>query len=497
MNPLLACLAGTFLLSLAGIGGSVLWPWTVLFVFSALVLARLLRRSGRDGQPWFERRPKMTLFWLCLAVYLSTFRWHGGDDIPNSLLPYCILGHGTLSFDPFASWADRPDMNDLVKFVHGHWYSTYPVASGVLATPLYIISALFRVPPTDVFLHNLAKISGAVFTAFSAVAVLAILERRCSRRWAMAVALLYAFGSYAFSVSGQALYSHGPAQLGVALGLLGLLSQSASGALLSGFGFGLASAAREDSVFFLAAAGLFFLFHRRDGLPRFLAGAAVPLGLNLAYWYAATGRPQPPYFGVHAGQFSALSVRALSAMLFSPARGLACFFPAAAFAFFGAGRWRSDPRRRWIAYYLAACVALWVFYGFRTTWTGGNTFGNRYFAVVCLILALFCAEAEERVRGSARLRWAWAAAFAFCVAVHAVGAYFNWPGAQLTLPQQDAELWSLRQFPLAALFTAQGALGGLGAAKRGAAASGILGLTVPLAVWMHRLIRPVPPPVSK
>jgi len=490
MDMLVWGLGGAFLVSLAGVGGCWLRPWTVLFAFSAVFLLRLRLQDGRSGAGWFERRPRMTLFWLCLTVYLSTFRWHGGDDIPNSLLPYALLGHGTLTFDPFPGWAGRDNMRDLVHFVNGHWLSTYPVAPGILALPLYVIPALFGVPPTDVFLHNLAKIAGAGITALSATVVLRILEARCSRRWALAVTLLYAFGTYAFSVSGQALYSHGPAQLGVALGVLGMLSASASGPLLSGFGFGLALVSREDSVFFLAAAGLFFLIHRRAGLPRFLAGLMAPVALNLAYWHASTGRLQPPYLDIQSGMFATLKLSALSAMLLSPARGLLFFFPAAVFAAWGAGRAVGDPRRRWIPYLASACFAVWVFYGFRLTWTGGNTFGNRYFSVVCLLLALFCGEVEDEVRGSRRLSWAWAATFAICVSVHAVGAYFNWPGANLTLSEQDAALWSLRQFPLVTLFTADGALGGLGFGLRAVAAAAFVACSVPLAWWMRRLIQP-------
>ncbi|HAM35765.1 MAG TPA: hypothetical protein DEB40_06510 [Elusimicrobia bacterium] len=488
MNILVWGLSGAFLVSLAGGFGLFLLPWTVLFILSGAALLRQILSDHRAGRDWLSSRPQWTLFLLCLTVYLSTFRWHGGDDIPGSLLPYSFLGHGTLTLDPFPEWAGRDNMRDLVRLVDGHWFSAYPVAPSILASPLYVLPVFFRVEPSDVFLHNLAKIAGASLTALSAVVVFRALQASCSRRWAAAVTLLYAFGSYSFSVSSQALYSHGPAQLGVALGVMGLASRPAL-PLVSGLGFGLAVVSREDSVFFAVAAGLYMLFHKRPWLPKFLAGFAVPVSLNLAYWLLCTGRLQPPYFDSQSGQFSTFSVEALVAMLLSPSRGMVFFFPAAAFGVWALrGAWRR-PASGWMPYFAAACFAVWVFYGFRCSWTGGNTFGNRYFSVVCMVLALFCGEAEESVRGSPGLAWAWSVLFSFCVGVHAMGAYFNWPGAGWTLVQQQAQGWSLSQFPLMHLLTAQGALGALGVGPRIVAAVAMLAWGIPLSFWMRRFIR--------
>ena len=51
-------------------------------------------------------------------------------------------------------------------------------------------------------------------------------------------------------------------------------------------------------------------------------------------------------------------------------------------------------------YFAAACVSIWIFYGFRWSWTGGTSFGNRYFSVVAMVLAFFAAETSADVFGS-------------------------------------------------------------------------------------------------
>lgn len=479
--------SAALLLSLA-LGGPPRFipPWTALFVLAAGTLAHLHRLERAAGRELLRSRPDAALFWLCLACYLASFRWHGGDDIPNSLLPYAILKHGTLSFDPYRDWATRAGMQDLIHPVNGRLLSMYPVAPGVLALPLYLVPVAFGATPTDAFLHNLSKIAGALITAASVVVVRRTLAERCSPRWAAACALLYGLGSYAYSVSSQALYSHAPALLGAALGLYGLAGEGPTRAAAAGFGFALSWAAREDSLFYLAAAGLFLLLHRRDRLPAFLAGATPPILLNLAYWWHFTGTLQPPYYETQVGFLEGFNLNALLAILASPSRGMLFFFPAAVFGLWGAVKAFRDPRTRWAPYIASAGVAVAVLFCLRSTWTGGNTFGMRYMALPCLTLAVFSAERESELRSSPRLLAAWAWTFAFCLLVHATGAHFQWPGAQLSLQEQVATAWDFRQFPLAQLFVQGGPIGATPQPWRALLASAVLALAAAPARWMLR-----------
>ena len=459
MKALIAALSLLFAASLA-LGGPprFLPPWTALFLLSGTSFLSGCLRARRAGKLYLESRPDAALFWLCLTLYLASFRWHGGDDIPNSMLPFELWRHGTLAFDAVRSWATAPGMQDLIHVTRGRLLSTYPVAPGVLAAPLYAIPALSGLTPTDTFLHNLAKISGAVMTAASVVVFRRAALRRASPRWALDCALLYGLGSYAFSVSSQALYSHAPAALGVALGLLGLLSEGPEWSALAGFGFALAWTAREDSLVFAAAAGVYLLIHRRDRLAAFAAGAALPVALNLAYWHYYVGMFRPPYYELQATMFGRPDFDALAGMLFSPSRGMLFFFPAAALGIWGAAR--AVRRGAWWAFYFAgACAATWLAFGMRSTWTAGNTYGDRYFAVVCMVLALFAAELEEPIRATAARRWAWCAVFTYSVLVHALGAAFQWPDFNATIIAQEAGVWKLRMFPLLHVFVDGGPIG--------------------------------------
>ncbi|MDE2491608.1 MAG: hypothetical protein KGM24_12245 [Elusimicrobia bacterium] len=486
-DALLAVLALVFAVSLA-LGGPprFLPPWTALFLLSAAAAALLWRRETRAGREPLLSRPDAALFWLCLTLYLASFRWHGGDDIPNGLLPYCLLRHGTLSFDPYRAWATRAGMVDLIRPVGGRLLSAYPIGAGVAALPLYLIPAAFHAPPTDVFLHNLSKIAGALMTAGSVVCVRRVLVKRCSARWAAACALLYGLGTFCYSVTSQALYSQSLAQLGVALGLWGLVEEGAGWSALAGLGFGLSWAAREDSALFVAAAGLFVLFHERRRLPAFLAGLLPPVLLNFAYWLHYTGTLHPPYFALQAHLFTGFQLSVLADTMLSPSRGLLLFFPAAVFGVWGAAKIFRDPRARWSWYFAGASLAVWLLFAFRSTWTAGNSYGMRYFALAVLPLCLFAGEREREIRDSPRLRAAWTWTFAFCVLVHACGANFRWPGYNWTIDDQLRTVWSARMFPLLQLFVNGGPIDGTPQPWRTLYALALLSLVWLPAAWMRR-----------
>ncbi|MEQ1918539.1 MAG: hypothetical protein ABL955_05020, partial [Elusimicrobiota bacterium] len=119
------------------------------------------------------------------------------------------------------------------------------------------------------------------------------------------------------------------------------------------------------------------------------------------------------------------------------------------------------------------------------------SFGNRYFSVVAMVLAFFVAEAGSEIERSSALRRAWGWSFAASFLIHALGAFFTWPGVALTVQDQVATLWHLRMHPFAYLFVAEGPLGGLPLPARVALACGFLALSWPLARFIERRSAPL------
>ena len=419
----------------------------------ALCLALLAALWVRSGGKLFARFPDAALGLILLAAYLSTFRWHGGDDAPNSLLPFCILRHGTLTLEPVIDpWFVGKTDNFTVLHLGKH-LSIYPIAPGLLALPVYLVTALSGVPVTEPALHGLSKLSGAAITALSAVALRRALKGRCSDEFALGLGFVYGLGSWAFSVSSQALWQHGPAALGVGLALWGFNERGLRFDALAGFGLGLSVAARPDSVFFLAAGAAFVLLFDRKRLPGFALGAAIPLGLLAAYWLVYTGRLRPPEAEFQANIFRGFQPSAFFGLIGSPTRGLILFFPPAVFAILAA--WRS--RDALVRLMSAACAGPWLLLCFYDTWVGGSTFGPRYFAVTAIVLCWATAGLEPWLAASAGRARLWAASAAAAILTHAAGGYLLWPGSD-QFPAEKATLWSWSLHPLANVLTPEGAL---------------------------------------
>ncbi len=443
-------LTALWLLATMALGGLVPAPAFALCLAS---LWALWKRSG--GRP-FQRFPDAALGLTLLAVYLSTFRWHGGDDAPNSLLPFCILRHGTLTLEPVLDpwFTGTPGKLDNFTVLHlGKHLSVFPIAPGLLALPVYLVTALSGVAISEPALHGLSKLSAALITALSAVALRRALKGRCSDEFALALCFIYGLGSWAFSVSSQALWQHGPAALGMSLALWGFNGKGRRFDALAGFGLGLSVAARPDSVFFAAAGAAYVLFFDRKRLPGFALGAAIPAGLLAAYWLAYTGRLRPPEAETHERLFRGFQSAAFFGLIASPTRGLLFYFPPAVFGVLAA--WRSrDALTRLMT---AACAGPWLLLCFFYVWVGGGTFGPRYFAVVALVLCWAMAGLEPWLAASSARARLWAAAAAAAMLTHAAGGYLLWPGTEHHATQK-ASLWFWSLHPLANALTPEGAL---------------------------------------
>lgn len=447
-NSALAAAAAAFVYESAR-GG---YPATAAFV---MALAGLWRASA-SGPLWRER-PALGVFLVCFAGYLSTFRWHGGDDLPNTLVPLALLRHGTPALDVFydAWFAHLPSPMDFLVRTPGGILSVYPIAPGVLALPVMVVPAFAAPEMSAEFLHQLSKVSGALVTAAAAAALFKACEARASREWALMAAFLYGLGSWAFSVCGQAIWQHGSASLGVALALWGLSREGRRFDVLAGFGLGLAVASRPDHVFVLAAGMAFLLWKRRDRLSGVVLGGAVPAALLAWYWLAFTGRLRPPEFGVQAAVFGGFNLEALFGLLASPRRGLLFFFPAVPFALWAAWRRRGDGLTPLL---VAGFAAQMVFFCFYDNWVGGRSFGSRYYSGFAAALCWFLAGAEEDLCARPRALAAFLAAAAASVVIHAIGGYFSWPGGW-AIADTVAHLWDWRGHPLVFVFAKGGGLG--------------------------------------
>jgi hypothetical protein len=318
----------------------------------------------------------------------------------------------------------------------GHWYSYFPLGTPVLVAPLFLVlkggialagpvvphSGFFARREVAAFFSG-DLLNGRPLTELFCAAVIGALTvwlqfrialLFLTRRGAIWLALLFAFGTTEWSLASRNLFPHGLTLL-LLSGALYLLLLDRSlmvavrgegDAMARGRGRSLTVAARIDirSNYFWAGLLLALAFcvrpsnaiscavlaiyvavHQRRHLAAFLLGAAPAALVFFGYQVAVRHTLIPLYLTAPRNSIS--FVEGLAMNFFSPSRGLFVFTPVFLVSLAGAViAWR----RRWcfpLFPYLAAIVALHALV-VMTIWPG-HCYGPRYFADITHLFLLF------------------------------------------------------------------------------------------------------------
>ena len=192
---------------------------------------------------------------------------------------------------------------------------------------------------------------------------------------------------------------------------------------------------------------------RGGRLLAFVAGAAIPLGLLLAYQAVCFGSPFVPSYAREAYPayaelahrrflgFGPPSARVALDYLFHPARGILLFSPFFLWAGPGFARWLRSKRDRIDGVFVlgTAAVSFLLLTGY-PNWHGGWSLGSRYL----LPLVFLVAAALPFALGSPLSRGLFAGAVAFAAGWHALAA-LSWPNFPLDLsfPAANGSAWFL------------------------------------------------------
>jgi hypothetical protein len=387
------------------------------------------------------RRVSIALFLACAALYILPHRYHGsGDTRPAELLPIAVLhGHG---FD-LSEFVDRgsrlPYYFDLRK---GRIVSAYPVLPGILNLPVYFTASLFHV---DLVRERsrLSLLTSAIVTALSVVFLFHALRSLMSDpRLAVAFALLYAFGTNAWSNGAIALFQHGASLLFLSGAFACLASEDETKTPWAGLFLGLAVVNRPANLMFAIPLAVFVLRHRRASIWPFLVLAAIPGALLAIYSEIYWGSVRALGQGQGGWGFDGKPLRSLSGLLVSPSRGIMIFTPvfvfSLAYGFQILFRRQGEPLLRYLFGGALLTLALYSKWG---AWWGGHSYSYRLLTELCPALILLLAACWRdwiRVRPLRRAAFYGAAAISILLQPLGVWAYptkFN--------DEIDFETWRL------------------------------------------------------
>ncbi len=391
-------------------------------------------------------------------VYHSNLRpIASGDSLPASLIPFSILLDHSLRLDRFGPWVEsHPQYSSAIARIGGHYYSGYPIAGPVLASPLYVpLLAVRGMSNWDAanliaLARILEKFAAVAITAFSAVLMLILLRRLTSERWAWALTLVYALGTVTCSTSSQALWQHTTGQAAIIGALLFLDRRQL---WFCGACVGCALMIRPTNIILLPAilAALYAIRARANEYIRFAilpaAGGLLVLSYNLAVFRNASG-------GYPLAWFDGAFLAGLAGILFSPGRGLLIYTPVAIFALAAFLPTAAVSRAKHTALFVAAAVFailhLIVIAKFRIWW-GGYCWGPRLLAEIMPALIVLMALGSQVLE----TRWvkrSFAALAIYGCLVQTLGLYFypkgHWDNLPVPVDQAPERAWNWRDNPI-------------------------------------------------
>lgn len=248
-----------------------------------------------------ERRPtQRTVFFTVLlitgVVFAATATWslpYHGDAFTNAVTGWYVGNTGSPIADGYAPVATPEQRGNFSWFVPSPRgpVSQYPPGAAFLPAVFYAVTPGDAVPapmsgnnrpdlaPVEVPLPPLwpATLSSVLATAVSC-AVLAVVFRRlgATSRQAVWAGLISAFATTAWSVAANMSWTHGPAMLAIALGLL---AASSDRWVLAGLSFGFGVLVRPHIAVIAALVGIWVSLARRDWRPATRVGLGSGAGL--------------------------------------------------------------------------------------------------------------------------------------------------------------------------------------------------------------------------
>jgi hypothetical protein len=372
----------------------------------------------------------------CLLVYNANRRAiNAGDTLPARYLPFGIWRYGSLLLDPIRDVTSEGNSNPywIVGGRAGHTVSLYPVVLPLVITPLYLpaVGYLHVQGWTEWRLRQVAtvmeKLISSLLAASAAALLYLLLRRRAPPADALLLALAFAFGTNTWVIGSQALWQHGLAEL-LLVSVLLLLTGSCTTfrAVAAGALCGLIAGNRPPDLLLAVTLGFYGLGWAGQRARWMAAGAAVPIGLVLAYNVAIVGNFMGGY-GIpdRHGFFDHGLLTGVAGLLFSPTRGLFVFSP---FLLLVPAALHHGLRDRGIRSLTLAvgvgALAQVLFYA-KADWRAGFSWGPRWLTDLLPLLVWMLPPGLVALRGAGRLVFMLATCAS--IAVQAVGAFwYTW-----------------------------------------------------------------------
>lgn len=378
------------------------------------------------GWPTQRRTQALVCAGILLSVFLGNGRFIGSNDAAATrLIPFVLVREGRLCFEQSAQVAlDPAALPYWFVTAREHIVSRYPVATGVLATPLYLPAVLGSYDPEHESVHELERIAAALLTLLGVACIGVIALRWLPPHEALGITAVYALGTSVASILSKALWQHVGGALGFSLALFGLfaLRSHAKGSVVIGLGLGLAMAARSTNLApALCVFGATLLSKGWRKLVWSALAAALPVCAQLLYARYYFGSFFGNGYGAEASEgWTAFWPTGTLGLLVSPGRGLWIYSPCLVFAAFALWKGAGVIEPRVSRMLLLGIALLLAVMGKWWCWWGGRSVGERMTSDVLPLWGVGLVLAARLLRERPHLRLAFVSTCVYAVAMHAL-----------------------------------------------------------------------------
>lgn len=354
------------------------------------------------------------LFTLTFIIFnLNVNSLGSGDTIPARLLPMNLLSGNGLYFDNYVEvLQNRFGTTYYFQQFNGHYISFFPILTGLIVLPFYLpfyiylnLNNIADINHFYIFSLVLQKLSASFLASLSVVLFLVLIKKISNNNKISALfALIFAFGSQTFSISSQALWQHGIANLFMIVSQIFLFKAFEQSyfkrtiVYLFSLTFAILSFwSRPNFFLFWVVIFTFIFLKEKSKIILYsifsLLGIIVLVGYNLYFFHSVLGG-----YAVQTATFTISSpISNFMGMLFSPARGVVFYTPLFILSFLSICFLKQinklSTKLKIIFYinfvYFILGIILNSFWG---VWWGGHSWGDRLLtdiAVSAIILLYF------------------------------------------------------------------------------------------------------------
>lgn len=325
------------------------------------------------------------------------------DLVPNTFLPYVILKHKTIVFNPIIKdirpYLGGRDTEPYYVILHNEKYiSSYPILTGIMSIPFYIIPIMLNKIP-NVFEHfnvlkilAIGRVVASFYTAISCVVMYLILKSLSDKKdkvWSIIFSIFYAFGTSSWTVSSRGLWTHTLSQLFISLSFLFLIYGLKKEKYIKWVGLflGLAVLTRPTNIVFAVIFSLYVFFNKRKQFFKYVLLALPTIIFYLAYNYFTFGSFLTDGYSARGDHnWSTSWLVSIPALLFSFDRSFLFLSPPLVLSFFAMFKYIKKAIERKIkktdldVLFTYSSICFIVFFLMITKWwgwAGASAFGYR------------------------------------------------------------------------------------------------------------------------